>query len=91
MWKVGDLATYAFVVKKGNFVFINCPEADIGELESGAFIGEASAITTNSVQTTSVVASRKASIFKILKEDLIAFLNKNPGINLMFQGINYIE
>jgi len=49
MWKVGDLATYAFVVKKGNFVFINCPEADIGELESGAFIGEVSAITANSV------------------------------------------
>lgn len=80
MWNIGDRATYAFIIKKGNFEFADCPEADIDELESGSFIGEVEAITANSALTTSVVATRKGKIFKIFREDLISFLNKNPGI-----------
>ncbi len=40
MWSVGDKATFAFIVKKGTFEFIDCPEHDLDEFESGAFIGE---------------------------------------------------
>lgn len=91
MWNVGDKATFAFIVKKGTFEFFDCPEHDLDEFESGAFIGEVTAITDNSALTTSVIATRKAKVFKIFKEDLIAFLNKNPGIQVMFAGIKYIE
>lgn len=91
MWSVGDKAMFAFIVKKGNFEFIDCPESELDEFESGSFIGEVMAITNNSPLTTSVVAARKGKIFKIFKEDLISFLNKNPGILLIFQGIKCIE
>ena len=91
MWSVGDKATFAFVIKRGNFEFVDCPESETDELESGAFIGEVEAITENSALTTSVVATRKGKIFKIFREDLISFLNKNPGIQLVFKDIKYIE
>lgn len=91
MWKVGDKAAFAFIIKKGNFEFIDCQEADNDELESGSFIGEVNAITANSKLTTSVVATRKGKIFKIFREDFLSFLNKNPGILLMFRDIKYLE
>lgn len=80
MWKLGEKANFAFIIKKGNFYFEKCPEETNDELESGAFIGEVSSIMSNSALTSQVVASRKGTIFKIFKEDLISFLNKNPGI-----------
>lgn len=91
MWNVGDKATFAFIIKKGNIEFVDCPESELDELESGAFIGEIKAITDNSPLTTSVVATRKGKIFKIFKEDLISFLNKNPGLQLVFQDCKYLE
>ncbi|KAL4474591.1 hypothetical protein ABPG73_016094 [Tetrahymena malaccensis] len=91
MWNVGDKASFAFIIKKGNFEFVDCPESELDELESGAFIGEVKSITDNSPLTTSVVATRKGKIFKIYKEDLISFLNKNPGLQLVFQDCKYIE
>lgn len=45
MWKAGNEATFAFIIKKGNFEFVDCPEAaELDELESGAFVGEVLAI-----------------------------------------------
>lgn len=52
MWKVGDIANFAFIVKKGNFIFEDCVESELDEFESGGFIGEMLAITHDSPLTT---------------------------------------
>lgn len=101
MWKVGDRATFAFVVKKGSFEFItpllNSEETrtttanDDDELESGTFVGESDAILHETPMKTHVVATRKSQIFKIAANDLLAFLSKNPGLLLIFQGTTFVE
>lgn len=80
LWRVGDTPEFAFIIKKGSFEFFDCPEQDLEEFDSGAFIGEVRAMINGTACTTSIKATRKGIIFKISKKDLIAFLNKNPGL-----------
>ncbi|EGR27820.1 hypothetical protein IMG5_188460 [Ichthyophthirius multifiliis] len=91
MWKVGEQANFAFVIKEGNFQFIDCPEEQLDYLEKGTFVGETKAITNGLSLTTSIQSNKNGKIFKIYKDDLIQFLNKNPGLQLIFQSQKYIE
>lgn len=91
MWKVGDKAEFAFLVKKGTFAFFDCQEQENDELDSGAFVGEVKALMEGTVCTTSVRATRKATIFKIIRKDLIQYLNKHPGIYMIMIESKFIE
>jgi hypothetical protein len=88
---VGDKPEFAFIIKKGTFAFFDCPEQDLEEFDSGAFIGEVRAMMDNTTLTTSIRASRKGSIFKIAKKDLIVFANKHPGIYMILVDVKYLD
>ena len=80
MWKIGDRAAFAFIIKKGGFEFVDCPEEELDEFDAGAFIGETRAMMDGSPLTTSVVATRRGKIFKINSDEFVSFLKKNPGL-----------
>ena len=84
LWRVGDTAEFAFIIKKGSFEFFDCPEQDLDEFDSGAFIGETRAMIDRTPCTTSIKATRKGIIFKIVKLELLSFLTKNPGLQIYF-------
>lgn len=76
---------FALLVKKGSFEFFDCPEANKEEMESGAYIGEANAMIEGSPMTTSLRATRNSTIFIIPKNELILFLENNPGLYMLFR------
>lgn len=45
----------------------------------------------NTPLTTSIRATRKATIFKITRKDLISFANKHPGIFMILVEAKYLE
>lgn len=45
----------------------------------------------NTLLTTSIRATRKATIFKISRKDLIIFANKHPGIYMVLVETKYLE
>lgn len=91
MWRAGEKANFAFFVKKGCFSFFDCPEEDLLDFDSGAFIGEISALLSYSDLTTSVKALKDGVVFLIKRSDLVDFLNRNPGLLLSLREVKYIE
>lgn len=83
LWKVGDKPEFVFLIKKGTFAFIDCPEEDVDELDSGAFVGELKVMRDNTPLTTSIRATRKSIIFKISRREFLNFIKKNPGIYML--------
>jgi hypothetical protein len=45
----------------------------------------------NTPCTTSIRATRKSTIFRIEKNDLLLFLGKNPGVFIYFSDQKYID
>lgn len=45
----------------------------------------------NTLLTTSIRSTRKATIFKISRKDLISFANKHPGIYMVLVEAKYLE
>lgn len=90
LWKVGDEANFAIMISKGRFKFIDCTETE-NEFETGAFIGEIEAIMNSLPLTTSMVSITDGVVFKIGKANLLAFLNRNPGLFILFAQIKYFE
>ncbi|CAD8147244.1 unnamed protein product [Paramecium pentaurelia] len=91
LWKVGEKPEFAFIIKRGTFAFYDSPEQDLEELDSGAYVGELKAMIENTAISTSIRATRKATIFKIAKKDLISFANKHPGIYMILIDTKYLE
>ena len=91
MWKVGDEAKFAFMISKGSFKFANCSESELGEFVTGVFIGEIEAMINNTPLTTSIYACADGIIFKIEKDDLMAYLNRNPGLFVLFSQVKFFE
>jgi len=90
LWKNGDDANFAIMVSKGRFKFMDSGETEI-EFETGAFIGEIEAMLNTTPLTTSLSAVTDGVIFKIGKTSLLAFLNRNPGLFILFAQIKYFE
>ncbi len=91
MWSVGEEAKFGFIVGKGCFKFVECPEASLSEFEVGAFIGEIPAFINSTPLTTSVQAVADSVIFLIDKEDLLTWFNKNPSLYVLFSKSKYFE
>lgn len=90
LWKIGDDASFALMISKGRFKFEDCEETE-NEFETGAFIGEIEAMFNLTPLTTTLVALTDGVIFKIGRENLLAFLNRNPGLFILFAQIKYFE
>lgn len=90
LWKVGEEAQFALMISKGRFKFIDCQETDI-EFETGVFIGEIEALLNSTPLTTSLIALTDGIIFQIGKDNLLSFLNCNPGLFILFAQIKYFE
>lgn len=43
------------------------------------------------LHTTSIRSTRKSVIFKIIKKDLLNFLNKHPGLFVIITDFKYVE
>ena len=73
-------------MRAGEFKFVDCPEAEINlEIKKGYFVGDISALINDSENTTSLQAvGEDCEYFKIDRNDLIAFLRRNPGLFLAF-------
>ena len=91
MWKSGEQAKFGFLVIKGSFKFHGCKEAEHAPFENGAFIGECNAMINSEPLTTTAKAVTDGLIFAIKKEDLLGFLEKNPGLMVLFQDVKYFE
>lgn len=90
LWKVGDEASFAIMISKGRFKFVDCGETE-NEFETGAFIGEIEAMLNATPLTTTLISVTDGYIFKIGKANLLAFLNRNPGLFILFAQIKYFE
>ncbi len=91
LWKAGNKAEFGFLIIKGSFKFILGKEAEHGDFEKGAFIGEVSAMLNNEPLTTTVKATSDSLIYVLKKDDLVAFLSKNPGMLVLFQDVKFFE
>ena len=91
LWNVNDQPKFAFLVAKGIFKFIGCPEENLDALNSGALIGDMNALLNNTKLTTSVKALVDGIIYSIEKNDLKNFLSKNPGLYLNFAELKHFE
>lgn len=91
LWKAGNKVEYGFLVVKGAFKFIQCKEAEHGTFEKGAFLGEVSSMLNNEPLTTTVKAVSDGLIYVVKKDDLLAFLEKNPGLLVLFQEVKFFE
>lgn len=89
LWKVGDEAQFAIMISKGRFKFFGGSED--AEFEAGAFIGEIEAMLNSSPTTASLVALTDGIIFQIERENLLAFLNSNPGLFILFAQLKFFE
>lgn len=91
IWRVGEQAKFGVIIKRGEFKFVECPEAEMGiDIKKGFFIGEMSSLINDSENTTSLQAcSDDAQYFKIDRNDLIGFLRRNPGLFLAFGDSKY--
>ena len=90
LWKIGGDACFALMISKGRFKFEDCAETE-NEFETGAFIGEIEAMFNSTPLTTSLLAVTDGLIFKIGRENLLGFLNRNPGLFILFAQIKYFE
>lgn len=90
LWKVGDDAIFAIMISKGRFKFVDSGDTEL-EFETGAFIGEIEAMLNTTALTTSLSAITDGVIFKIGKTNLLQFLNRNPGLFILFAQIKFFE
>lgn len=90
LWNLGEEAIFAVMVSKGRFKFIDFLEVET-EFETGAFIGEIEALINSTPLTSSLIAKTDGQVFKIAKASLIAFLNRNPGLFILFAQIKFFE
>lgn len=90
LWKSGDDASFAIMISKGRFKFVDAGESEL-EFETGAFIGEIEAMLNATTLTTSLSAITDGVIFKIGRANLLAFLNRNPGLFILFAQIKFFE
>ena len=90
LWKMGEDANFAIMISKGRFKFLDCGETE-NEFETGAFIGEIEAMLNSTPLTTSLVAITDGVIFKIGRVNLLGFLNRNPGLFILFAQIKFFE
>ena len=91
LWQVGDKVSFAFIVKKGGVKFINCDLEKNDELENGSFVGDVRAMVEDTCSQISVMATRKSIIYKLYREELLNFLNLNPGLAMLFLDLKYFE
>jgi len=54
-------------------------------------LGEVNAMMTHEPLSTSLVAVTDGLIYKIKRNDLIDFLNKNPGLHVLFKDVKFFE
>lgn len=54
-------------------------------------MGEVEAMMNNKPCTTSVIAATDAQIYMIKRQDLLNFLDKNPGLLVLFKESKYFE
>lgn len=80
MWQQGETAKFAFLIKRGSFQYFNCEESELDELEAGTFVGETGCMLQEKPLTTSIKSTKKSVVFQIMKQDLMKFLKKNPGL-----------
>jgi CRP-like cAMP-binding protein len=76
---------------KGAFKFVACKEAEHDSFEKGAFIGEVNAMLSNEPLTTTIKAVTDSVIYVMLKDDLLVFLAKNPGLLVLFRDVKFFE
>ena len=90
MWTVGESAKYAFLLARGQFKFIDCPEEELPEFEQpGTFFGEINCIMSSQPLSTSIIALKESQIFIVEKSELMDFFNQNPGLFMQFSNMKY--
>ena len=86
---MGEEAKFAFLLARGQFKFIDCPEEEIPEFDQpGTFFGEINCIMSTDKLSTSIIALKESQIFIVERNELVDFFNQNPGLFTSLQSVH---
>eukprot|EP01016_Furgasonia_blochmanni_P029003 TRINITY_DN3056_c0_g1_i7.p1 TRINITY_DN3056_c0_g1~~TRINITY_DN3056_c0_g1_i7.p1 ORF type:complete len:585 (+),score=192.26 TRINITY_DN3056_c0_g1_i7:769-2523(+) len=91
LWKKGDKPTRAFLISKGAFAFKDCDLKDYPDFSTGVFIGEMEALLHDRPHETSIKSIGDGIVYFIDRNELLTYLNKYPGLFLIFSGASFLE
>jgi hypothetical protein len=75
------------VYQKGS-VLLKTPQSytlPVADLEAGHLIGDLPGIITGQPATSEALCLHDTEILKVKAADLLSFLNRNPGLKLLFR------
>ncbi len=81
--KEGEKLNNIYIIRKGN-VEVRKKNKLIATLKNKDFIGEIDKIYKNQLSSYTFINKEEISVFRIVKDDIVNFLRKNPGLLLKF-------
>jgi hypothetical protein len=88
LWSRGQPPEYClFVYQKGSILLKTPPNytLPVADLEEGHLIGDLPGIITGEAAKSEAVCLHDTEILKVEAADLVSFLQRNPGLKLLFR------
>jgi hypothetical protein len=89
VWIEKKPASHAVLVLEGHFVFARAP--DMKPFGRGAFLCEMGAMINDTPLTTSLLCAKAGSVLIVTRADWLSFLDKNPGMRVIFLARKFVE
>eukprot|EP00462_Mataza_sp_D1_P019112 CAMPEP_0175137714 /NCGR_PEP_ID=MMETSP0087-20121206/9959_1 /TAXON_ID=136419 /ORGANISM="Unknown Unknown, Strain D1" /LENGTH=874 /DNA_ID=CAMNT_0016420561 /DNA_START=311 /DNA_END=2935 /DNA_ORIENTATION=- len=89
LWEAGSIADQCILVDTGLYAFARAQTLE--PFSSGAFVGEVHAILDQRPLTTTLLCVEEGEVFYISRQELLHFLEENPGFLLYFLEKKFVE
>ncbi len=90
LWAAGAVPSRAFLVEDA-VVTMTGPSGELTPFTTGAFVGDVEALRTRTVSASGAKVTKAGKLFAIERRDLVRFFEDNPGVNLSFLGVRFVE